>query len=176
MMGYDQLAADIVWLRAIQVIGEDTNTPEQYEWIYHALDVVTTLDPKFSYAYEVGGIILSVLGKQPGLSNLLLNKGAQENPEIWKFPFYIGFNDFFYLKDYSSAAFYMARASKLPGRPAYLPKLAARLYVQAGKPGTALVFLDGMIRETKDEKIRKALRERVREIKGGRLTFHVDGH
>jgi len=100
VLGYEQLAADIIWLQAIQVIGEDTVTPNGYDWIYHALDVVTTLDPEFSYAYQLGGVTLSVLGRAPEKSNALLLKGMRVNPDIWQIPFYIGFNNFFYLNDY----------------------------------------------------------------------------
>ena len=46
-LGYEQLVGDIIWLSAIQVIGDKVVTPMGYEWVYHALDVVTTLDPKF---------------------------------------------------------------------------------------------------------------------------------
>ncbi|MEK6713539.1 MAG: hypothetical protein AABY41_05040 [Nitrospirota bacterium] len=164
VMGFEQIAADIIWLRAIQVIGEDTVTPNGYDWIYHALDVVTTLDPKFAYAYQLGGVTLSVLGKAPEKSNTLLLKGMRENPEIWQIPFYIGFNNFFYLNDYGRAAEYMAKASELPGHPAYLPKLAARLYVQAGDPDVALEFLLRMYKETGDEKVRATLGERIKEV------------
>src|SRR4030066_1300401 len=157
VLGYEQLAADIIWLKAIQVIGEDTVTPGGYDWIYHALDVVTTLDPKFAYAYQLGGVTLSVLGKVPEKSNALLLKGMKENTDVWQIPFYIGFNNFFYLNDYKTAAEYMAKASGLPGHPEYLPKLAARLYVQAGNPDTALEFLSRMYRETKDDKVMEAL-------------------
>src|SRR3990170_3187390 len=164
VMGYEQLAADIIWLRAIQVIGEDTVTPNGYDWIYHALDVVTTLDPKFAYAYQLGGVTLSVLGKAPEKSNLLLIKGMRENPDVWQIPFYIGFNNFFYLNDYKTAAEYMAKASGLPGHPAYLPKLAARLYVQAGDPDVALEFLTRFYKETDDEKVKLALEQRIKEV------------
>ena len=164
VIGYEQLAADIIWLQAVQVIGEDTVTPNGYDWIYHALDVVTTLDPKFAYAYQLGGVTLSVLGKAPEKSNTLLLKGMRENPEVWQIPFYIGFNNFFYLNDYGRAAEYMAKASELPGHPAYLPKLAARLYVQAGDPDVALDFLLRMYKETADEKVRATLGERVKEV------------
>ncbi|MBI5756117.1 MAG: hypothetical protein HZA12_04250 [Nitrospirae bacterium] len=164
VIGYEQLAADIIWLQAIQVIGEDTVTPKGYDWIYHALDVVTTLDPKFAYAYQLGGVTLSVLGKVPEKSNALLLKGMRENPDVWQIPFYIGFNSFFYLNDYRSAAEYMAKASKLPGHPAYLPKLAARLYVQAGDPDVALEFLLRMYKETGDEKVRAILEQRIKEV------------
>src|SRR3972149_718121 len=164
VIGYEQLVADIIWLKAIQVIGEDTVTPGGYDWVYHALDVVTTLDPKFAYAYQLGGVTLSVLGKAPEKSNLLLIKGMRENPEVWQLPFYVGFNNFFYLNDYGSAAGYMAKASELPGHPEYLPKLAARLYVQAGDPDVALEFLTRFQKETEDENVRVALEQRIKEV------------
>ena len=164
VLGYDQLVGDIIWLRAIQVIGEDTVTPKGYDWLYHALDVVTTLDPKFAYAYQLGGVTLSVLGKVPEKSNALLLKGMKENPDVWQIPFYIGFNNFFYLNDYKTAAEYMAKASGLPGHPEYLPKLAARLYVQAGNPDVALEFLSRMYKDTDDEKVKLALEQRIKEV------------
>ncbi len=164
VVGYDQLAADLIWLRAIQVIGEDTVTPAGYDWIYHALDVITTLDPKFTYAYQFGGVTLSVLGKAAEKSNALLLKGMRENPDVWQIPFYIGFNSFFYLNDYEKAAEYMARASELPGHPEYLPRLAARLYVQAGDPDVALDFLLRMYKETTDQKVRATLEQRIKEV------------
>src|SRR3972149_5206914 len=164
VLGYEQLAADIIWLQTIQVIGEDTVTPNGYDWIYHALDVVTTLDPKFAYAYQLGGVTLSVLGKAPEKSNMLLLKGMKENPDVWQIPFYIGFNNFFYLNDYGRAAEYMAKASELPGHPAYLPTPAARLYVQAGNPDTALDLIWRKYRETKDEKVRASLEYRIKEV------------
>lgn len=164
VLGYEQLAADLIWLQAIQVIGEDTVTPNGVDWIYNALDVVTTLDPEFSYAYQVGAIALSTLGNAPEKSNALLLKGMRNNPDVWQIPFYIGFNNFFYLNNYEGAAEYMAKASELPGHPAYLPKLAARLYVQGGDPDVALEFLLRMSKETGDEKVREALGEKIKEV------------
>lgn len=164
VMGYEQLTADIIWLQVVQVIGDKTVTPDGYEWIYHALDVVTTLDPKFDYAYQLGGVALSVLGKAPEKSNALLLKGMRENPDVWQIPFYIGFNNFFYLNEYGKAAEYMARASELPGHPEYLPKLASRLYVQAGDPDVALDFLLKMYKESGDEKVRVTLDRRIKEV------------
>lgn len=174
VLGYEQLVGDIIWLRTIQVIGEKVVTPQGYDWIYHALDVVTTLDPKFVYAYQLGGVTLSVLGRRPDLSNTLLEKGMRENPEVWQIPFYIGFNNFFYLNDYEAAAEYMDKASKLPGHPAYLPKLAARLYVQAGNPDVALDFLARMYKDTDDEKVKLALEQRIKEVIVERDTMFLE--
>jgi hypothetical protein len=170
-LGYDQLLADLLWLRVIQIVGEHTVTETAYDWVYHALDVMTTLDPKFVVAYQMAGVTLSTLANQPEKANALLLKGAKENPDIWQLPFYIGFNYFFYLNDYKSAAEQMARAAQIPGRPDFLPSLATRLFVQAGEPQTALEFLTRMAEEAKDEKVREALQRRMEEI----LTGEVKG-
>lgn len=164
VLGYEQIAGDIIWLKTIQVLGEEAVTPRGYDWVYHALDVVTTLDPKFSYAYEFGGVTLAVLGKQPELSNKLLEKGLKENPGIWQIPFYLGFNNFFYFQNYKLAAAFMAKASEIPGHPEYLPKLAARLYVEAGDPDVALDFLYRMYKETKDAKVKASIEIRIKEV------------
>ena len=55
LLGYGHLGADLLWLRFLQVLGKKRNSAEEYEWIYHALDVITTLDPQYDYAYYVGG-------------------------------------------------------------------------------------------------------------------------
>ncbi|MBI5745630.1 MAG: hypothetical protein HZA13_01340 [Nitrospirae bacterium] len=163
-LGYDQLVADIIWLQAIQVIGDKRISEEGYNWIYHALDVITTLDPKFDYAYQVGGVILSALGKKIDLSNALLEKGLKENPDVWQIPFYLGFNHFFYMDDYKKAAEYMTIVSRLPGRPFYIPQLAATLYVEQGNPEVALEFLERAYKETEDERIKKEIENKTREV------------
>lgn len=174
-LGYDQLIADIIWLRAIQVIGEKRISEEGYNWIYNALDVVTTLDPKFHYAYQVGGVILSALGKKIDLSNAILEKGLRENPSIWQIPFYLGFNHFFYMDDYKKAADYMTIASRLPGRPFYIPQLAATLYVEEGDPEVALEFLERVYKETEDERVRKEIETKAKDVMIERDILFLEG-
>lgn len=164
VIGFDQIVADIYWLRAIQVTGEPIISSMESEWIYNCLDLVTTLDPRFDYAYQVGGIVLSTISNNIEKSNALLEKGLRENPMIWQIPFYLGFNYFYHLNDYKTAAYYMTKASELPGHPQYLPKLTARLYVEAGEPDVGLEFLARMYNQTDDEKVRGALERRIKEV------------
>jgi len=170
LLGYQQLAADLIWLRVIQVNGDKIVSEKGYDWIYHALDVVTTLDPKFAYAYQFGGVNLGAVGKKFEKSNALLMKGLRETPDVWQIPFYLGFNYFFYLNDFQTAADYMAKASLLPGHPAYLPQLTSRLYAQAGRKEAAVQFLEQMIQQTEDDKVKEALQERVKQIQRGEVT------
>lgn len=164
LLGYAQLGADFVWLEFIQVLGSDNVREQDYEWMRHALDVVTTLDPQFVEAYDLGGVIFAELGKHVDWSNALLEKGMTANPQAWRLPFLLGFNHFFHLHDYSRAAIYLSKAARLPGSPAYIPELAARLYVQADKPEIALRFLETMQRETRDPAILAALDRRRGEV------------
>ncbi|HLF87260.1 MAG TPA: hypothetical protein VI584_09270 [Nitrospiria bacterium] len=174
-LGYDQLVADIVWLQAIQVLGEKRISAEGYDWIYHALDVITTLDPKFDYAYQVGGVVLATLGKKIDLSNALLEKGLKENPDVWQIPFYLGFNHFFYMDNYKKAAEFMTIAARLPGRPFYIPQLAATLYVEEGSPEVALEFLERAYKETEDERIKKEIENKTREVMVARDIIFLEG-
>lgn len=165
VLGYNQIAADFIWLKAVQLISEKRISQEGYDWIYHVLDVVTDLDPKFDYAYQVGGIVLATLGDQVDKSNALLEKGLKENPKVWQIPFYLGFNHFFYLKDYKRAADYMSIAGQLPGSPRYVPFLASRLYTQAKDPETGMKFLSRIYENTRDERIRAEIEVRIKELK-----------
>lgn len=164
LLGYHHLGADILWLRLIQVIGEKRNTVDQYEWIYHALQVITTLDPHYAYAYYVGGVILGDLAQRQDLSNRLLEKGAEENPTEWNLPFLLGYNHYFLLGDAAKAADYIMRAASLPNGPSYLPGLATRMAAEGGKPETALVFLEARLRETNDSEMREFFLNRMKEV------------
>ena len=92
LLGYHHVGADFLWLRVVQVLGDRVVRDKDYEWLYHALDVITTLDPKYVYAYDAGGTVLAELAERVDLSNRLLEKGLAPNPNSWQIPFRLGFN------------------------------------------------------------------------------------
>ncbi len=164
VLGFDELAADILYVKAIGYFGGHYLSDREYEWLYHILDVVTTLSPAFKDPYEFGAIILALEAGEIENSNRLLKKGIKHSPRYWRFPFYLGFNYFFYLGDYQSAAFYMERASRSPGHPAYLPSLTSRLYAEARNPEYAIEFLIEIYKGTEDEMIKKEIEVRIKEL------------
>jgi len=164
LLGYHHLGADILWLRLVQVAGKKRNSADEYAWMYHALDVITTLDPHYAYAYYAGGVILGDLANRPDLSIRLLEKGVNANPEVWNIPFLLGYNYYFLLGDPAKGAEYIMQAASLPDGPDYLPGLATRLAAEAGSPDTALAFLDARLRETQDPEMRKFLANRMNKV------------
>ncbi|MEO6308961.1 MAG: hypothetical protein ABIO96_08385 [Nitrospiraceae bacterium] len=164
LLGYHHLGADILWLRLIQVIGNKRNSADEYEWMYHALDVITTLDPQYAYAYYAGGVILGDLANRPDLSIRLLERGVSANPDVWNIPFLLGYNYYFLLGDPAKGAEYIMEAARRPDGPSYLPGLATRMAAEAGSPDTALVFLEARLRETQDPEMREILADRMKEV------------
>ncbi len=164
-LGYEALTADFLWLKAIQHMGEKRISSEGYDWIYKALDAVTTLDPQFVAPYVIGGLMLTVVAEKAELSNRLLEKGYIHNPDVWQIPFYLGFNYFYFMKQYKTAARYMSIAAEMDGSPKWLPLLASRLYYQADDPVYALEFLVRMYESTDDERLKERMLVRINELK-----------
>lgn len=164
VLGYRELVADLIWLKVVQQLGDREQTVEGYRAAARAVDVLTDLDPKFAFAYQATGAILTVWAKLPQESVALLAKGMAENPDVWQLPFYLGYNYYFELHDPARAALYFRKAALLPGAPAYLPKLAARMTVEAGEPAAAIEFLRRLLQQTQDERLKEGLMERLREV------------
>lgn len=175
---FKEAAADLLWLQAIQFVGGRDPSGRGYDWFYRVIDRTTDLDPKFAYAYQIGGIVLSVLSDHVDLSNAILEKGIHHNPNDWQIPFHLGFNYLYHTKDNIKAAYYMERAAKIKGSPAYLPLLAARLYNKGGERQTALIILEGLYKTTQDERMRERIAQRMEEIlkEEGWKENHVVGH
>jgi hypothetical protein len=169
VLGYRNVAADLIWLRAVQYFGEKKQNVAGYRWAYHTTNVVTDLDPHFILAYYTGGTVLGVWAGMLDESVALLKKGIQHNPQDWRLPFLLGYDYFYELCDAVNGAQYLQLASGLPGAPPYLPKLAARLTVEAGNPDAALEFLARFRQQVTDERIRAALEQRIKEVMAERV-------
>ena len=163
-LGYRELVADVLWLQAIQVMGEKQVSETSGRWLYRALDVITTLDSTFVRAYEAGGLALTTLVVLPEESNQLLLKGIQHNPTEWKLPFLLGINYFYEFYDDTKAAEAILQASRLPGAPSILGTLAANLFVSAHAPQQAVDLLATMYQNTSDESAKKLLEIRLRLV------------
>jgi tetratricopeptide (TPR) repeat protein len=168
-LGYDQVWADILWLRTISYYSDQVAMEGQFLYLYHMLDIITTLDPQFLYPYLFGGVTLSLQLQRPDLAIALLEKGRRYHPRVWRIPFLMGFNAYFMQGDTATAARYLDRASKLPGAPTYLSDFAARLYMRGDGRAKALQFLEELIRQSENSTLRDQLIKRYEEIQEGKI-------
>lgn len=164
VLGYRQVVADLIWLQAVQHIGATRDTQPGYRWTYHAVDVLTDLDPTFVPPYQAAGLFLGVLVGHHEEGLAILGKGMRHNPSIWQLPFLAGYISYYELCNPVAGGEYLRIAAQVPGAPTYLPQLASRMTVESGDPTAALEFLNRFSRTVTDERIREALTQRMKEI------------
>lgn len=115
-LGFRQLAADLLWVKLVQSVGDMTDRTAGFKYIYEYTDIVTDVDPRYAAPYLIGNFWL-VGWDRVEQANKLLEKGRQRFPETYKFPYYLGLNHFLWLHDRAKAIEYFSDAAKLHGTP-----------------------------------------------------------
>lgn len=168
-LGFSNLAADVLWIRAVSYFGGHVLTDSEYPWLYRILAQVTTLDPPFQYPYLWGGMALALKPETGDESIAMLSRGMTNFPGDWRYPFYMGFNAFYNQRDPERAAGLMRYAASLPGSPEYLPRLAASLLAKSGRLDAAVRFLETMAEGSRDEAARANIRRKIEDLHANRL-------
>ncbi|MGE5189131.1 MAG: hypothetical protein ACM3NF_03630 [Gemmatimonadota bacterium] len=163
-LGFRNSLADLVWLEAVQISGERRLTRAAYDRLYHLVDSVIDFDPRFKVPYLLGGITLSDSPEHAGQAIGLMDRGRRVFPADWEFPFYTGYVRYFCLADPAGGGREFETAARLPGSPPYLPLLAARMLAEGGRPETALLLLEEMIKDETNPGRRWAIERRIREV------------
>jgi len=142
-LGYENLAADLYWLRAIQYFGGKRRevTTKNYDLLEPLLRITVTLDPHFKIAYTYGATFLAEPFPQgagmPAKAVALIDDGIRLHPEHWRFYLDKGFLYFWYLRDYKKAAETFLEGSELEGAPYWMKTTAGRTLAQGGDRETA---------------------------------------
>jgi hypothetical protein len=143
-LGYDALLADLYWIRAVVYFGRQglsTSADKNYDLLYPLLDLVTTLDPRFTVAYRFGSIFLSETPPngpgRPDLALSLLERGVERTPERWEYMHDIGFVYYWHHRDFEKGAEWMERASRVPRAPVWLKSTAANMHAERGNRESA---------------------------------------
>ncbi len=193
---YQGLASDMLFLKSMVFIGETLERKEkprvkdwEWRWWLKTLDVATDLDPYFFDPYFYANAFLPWEASMPEEANTLLKKGSRYREWDWMLPFFIGFNDFYFLQNDSEAAEFLMEASRRPGGNPMYASIASRLAFKEDRIETAIFFLEQTARNTEDRNLKmryeiriKALRS-IRDlekavsaykIKFGRMPLNVD--
>lgn len=162
---YQGVLSDYQFLKIITFYGErllhdQKLSDTDWHYIIQGLETVTDLDPYFMDTYLFAESLLAWESDRVEQANNFLQKGMRYISN-WRLPFYVGCNYLLFLQDYTNAAEYFKRASRLPDSPNFLATLAARLDYYAGKSDTAILFLSGLLAETSDPGLRQRLEKRM---------------
>jgi tetratricopeptide (TPR) repeat protein len=169
-LGFDALAADVYWIRALQHYGGERRanlSERKYDLLYPLLDITTTLDPYFTLAYRFGAIFLGEAFPggpgRPDLAVALLRKGIAAQPDKWQYYLDAGFVYYWHLRDFKTAAVWFRHASEQPNAPNWLAPLAATMLIRGGDRVSAR-FLWEQLLQADQPWLRSNARHRLAQI------------
>jgi tetratricopeptide (TPR) repeat protein len=119
--------------------------------LYPLLDAATTLDPQFMAVYEYGGVVLPAINDEDAIK--LLKKGIENNPNEWRLFHHLGYI-YWQRKDYKTASETYAQGARLPGAPAWMQAMSARMLAEGGSTDTAREMYMRMKEQSDDADIK----------------------
>lgn len=167
-LAFNGLAADWYWMRSLQYVGRkivDHQDKHENQFVLSdlasldlrllasLLDVATTLDPQFIPVYEYGAVILPEVSPDQAIA--LLNKGIAANPSSWRLHQHLGYI-YWQRQEYAQASEIYAAGAQLPGAPAWMTAMSARLKADAGSRDAAREMYQ-RLGETSDDKTVKEM-------------------
>lgn len=171
-LDFDGLVSDVLYLKALVFYGSTYDGLKrrkinewEFDWLYNTLTVSTDLDPYFLDPYFLGNAVMTWDNNRVREANTLLEKGKKYREWDYWLPFLIGFNYFYFLGDNAKAADFLMEASGKPGADPFLGFFAARLAYQGNRTENAIIFLEGILKTTKDETMRKDYEIRLETLK-----------
>lgn len=172
-LGKRTLAANLNWLRAVQYIGEPRANERGWDRLLPLVDVVTDLDPRHGYAYQVAGTILSSVGRVEE-SNRILEKGIRNVPDRYILPYNRAFNAFYYDGDWPAAGRWAEVAARTPGAPPHVRQNVLAYYVKGRRADAALAFLEQSLAEARDPDTRKAVERQIAQARLEHAAARID--
>jgi tetratricopeptide (TPR) repeat protein len=162
--GYSALAADLVYLWAIQYYST-YEIPDRFDRLDHIFSIIAELDPRYTDPYEVGSMIAGQEARDVPLALKILDRGATKNPDMWLFPFEAGHIARMQMKDYKLAQDYFRKAMAVPGAPDLIRRLYASSTFKAEDFRTAWETWLEIYTTTTDPQVKKTASNHLYQVK-----------
>jgi hypothetical protein len=169
-LGYDGLAADIYWTRAVQYFGgHHSSGIEHFRLLAPLLEITTYLDPHLIVAYEFGAQFLAPAppngAGEPDRAIALVENGIRSNPNTWRLYYNLGFIYYFEKRDYAKAADAFDHGSRVPGAHPFLKIMAASMAQHAGEINMARMLWLTVYESSTDRQIKANAAGHMRALK-----------
>jgi hypothetical protein len=172
-LGHPTLAANLNWLRTVQYVGDERADERGWDKLRPMIELVTDLDPRHGYAYQVGANFLSSVGRIDD-SNAILEKGTLAVPNRYILPFHRAVNAFLYEADHALAGRYFEIAARTPGAPEHLREYVIAQYVRGDDAGAAVAFLQRLEAEASDDDSRRSIHAQIVRVSLERIAEQLE--
>ena len=171
-LGFNGLMADWYWMRSLQYVGKKIiNTPEDVsidslgqlnlKLLAPLLDTATTLDPEFMDPYEYAAMVLPAVDVQQAIR--ITQKGIDANPNAWKLYHHLGYI-YWQQRNYQAASEMYGRGGQIPGAPAWLEVMKAKMFTEGGSRATAREIYTRMYEQAGEEQVKEMARRRLMQL------------
>jgi tetratricopeptide (TPR) repeat protein len=168
-LGFNGLAADWYWMRSLQYVGKkivnyegdirlDDLSALNMKLLAPLLETATTLDPEFIEPYEYAAVILPAIDVQQAIR--LTEKGINANPNAWRLYHQLGYI-YWRQGQYQLASETYGRGARIPGAPAWMEAMKARLISEGGSRSTAREIYTRMYEQSGEEQVREMARKHL---------------
>lgn len=164
-LGNDAGARALTWARlAVDASYEPLARPG-LSWEFGQLDAVTELDPQFASAYPFGSTFLSTFRRDEEGAERILRKWVKNQPRLWRAHAWLGYHLYFERNRPEEAGPFLLRAATLPGAPAWIAALGARMLSEAERLPQQLRRLVDLYPRVPPGIARERLGKRIRAVR-----------
>jgi tetratricopeptide (TPR) repeat protein len=171
-LGFNGLAADWYWMRSLQYVGRKIiGIPENIQidnlgqlnlkLLAPLLDTATTLDPEFMEPYQYAAVVLPDIDLPQAIR--LTRKGIAANPSSWRLYQHLGYI-YWQQHDFQAAGEAYDLGSKLPGAPAWMEAMKAKMATEGGSRDLAREIYSRMYEQASDRNIKEMARRRLLQL------------
>ena len=159
-LDYKNIISQLLMFRASIYYGEriQSKTFPDWHWFYKMLYTSVELDPYNIDSHYLAQAILPWEVNMVKETNAILEKGINTRTWDWYLPFFMGFNQFYFLKDNKKAARYFSKAALINPQIAVV---AGNFFQKAGESRSGINFLELMLEKTNDDTIRMSISKRI---------------
>jgi hypothetical protein len=134
--GYRNLTADLLFIWSIQFYSTYYLT-NRFDYLERIYNTITDITPQYKEPYIIGAMIMAFEAKDIPMALRLLDKGSRSMDQEWIFDHEAGYYCYKYLKDFTRAESYYARAASKPEAPAFLKRMEAHIVYLQDNPRVA---------------------------------------
>lgn len=160
------LAANLAAFRATMVTVEELD-PADYAVLAKVQDDASQLNPAQGDNYYIAQGVLPWVGEHRTAINIL-ERSTRARPGDFLPPYFLGFDYMYFEGEFAkSGAYYRLAADRVSGsnRDALLNH-AARFMEKSKDPATAIQFINGLIKATRNQGLQQFLRVRIQRLEG----------
>lgn len=150
LLGFRALTADVAWIDAGQYYSDSTNYGEGWRSFPALVRQAVRLSPRWTRAYEYGGLALGWVLNRPSEARVLFEEGMRENPSYERFPRYLAGLAATKAKDDKALIALLEALAEDPGRPLLLDRTLAFLYERNGEKEKAVAAWARVLTQAND--------------------------